>query len=435
MSFMSLSSGQPVSRASDSATAAVFDYEGAFATQLDGLKAAGHYRTFARLEKLPGAFPKALLHDGARTVPVTVWCANDYLGMGQHPVVEEALHQAATQFGAGAGGTRNIAGTHDVHARLEVELSDLHRKEAALLFTSGYVANEAALSTLASRLPGAVFLSDEKNHASMIAGIRHSKAEKRIFRHNDVEHLNTLLAGLDPERPKIIACESVYSMDGTIAPLADIVDVAKRHNALTYLDEVHAVGLYGREGAGIAAAQGVDHEIDFIQGTLAKAFGVMGGYVAGSRRGVDFLRSFAPGFIFTTSLSPVLANAALESIRHVRHADDLRAGHRLSVARLKQALTQRGISFRDEASHIVPVIIGDAFETREAARLLMERYRIYVQPIFAPTVEPGTARLRLTPTPLHTDNMIDDLADALADVLGTCSEFKSDLKEGPHALA
>lgn len=431
MAYMEPSSILSVQRDSGSETAALFNYEGAFATQLGDLKAAGNYRTFARLQRLPGAFPKALLHKDEKTIPVTVWCANDYLGMGQNPVVEAALHDAAAQFGAGAGGTRNIAGTHDVHARLETELSDLHCKEAALLFTSGYVANEAALSTLASRLPDAVYFSDEKNHASMIAGIRHSKAEKRIFRHNDVEHLDALLSEIEPRRPKIIACESVYSMDGTIAPLADIVEVAKRHNALTYLDEVHAVGLYGREGAGIAAAQGVDHEVDFIQGTLAKAFGVMGGYVAGSRRGIDFIRSFAPGFIFTTALSPVLASAALESIRYVRHADDLRTRQKRNVARLKKALQDRAILFRDEESHIIPVIIGNPFATREAARLLLERHRIYVQPIFAPTVEPGTERLRLTPTPQHSDDMIECLADALVDVLGLCVESQ----ETVHAVA
>lgn len=432
MSFVELSHPKSEQTAAASELSGVVDYEGVFATQLNELKAAGHYRTFARLERVPGAFPEALLHEGERRVPVTVWCANDYLGMGQHPVVEAAMHDAATQFGAGAGGTRNIAGTHDVHARLEQELCELHRKDSALLFTSGYVANEAALSTLASRLPAAVVLSDEKNHASMIAGIRHSKAEKRIFRHNDVAHLDELLSGINFKRPKIIACESVYSMDGTVAPLAEMVDVAKRHNALIYVDEVHAVGLYGREGAGIAAAQGVDHEIDFIQGTLAKAFGVMGGYVAGSRRGIDFIRSFAPGFIFTTALSPVLANAALESIKHVRsNTDGLRNMHKRQVERLKQALRSRRVSFRDEASHIVPVIIGNAFATREAARLLMERYRIYVQPIFAPTVEPGTARLRLTPTPLHTDYMIEELADALVNVLGTIQS----LRETSHELA
>ncbi|MBT4739288.1 MAG: 5-aminolevulinate synthase, partial [Rhodospirillaceae bacterium] len=348
---------------------------------------------------------------------VTVWCSNDYLGMGQHPVVESALHDSATRFGAGAGGTRNIAGTHNVHTQLETEIASLHCKEAALLFTSGYVANEAAISTLASRLPNAVLLSDEMNHASMIAGIRHSKAEKHIFRHNDVAHLEQLLAGLDPARPKIILCESVYSMDGTVAPLAAISALAKQYNALTYVDEVHAVGLYGADGAGVAAAQGVAQDIDFIQGTLAKAFGVMGGYVAGSRRAIDYIRSFAPGFIFTTALSPVLANAALESIRHVRQASALRTKHQRQVRCLKDALRSRGIPFRDEPSHIVPTIIGDPFVTREAARLLLDEYSLYIQPIFAPTVAPGTERLRLTPTPLHTDDMIDDLVNALSDVL------------------
>ncbi len=396
---------------------ATFNYDAAFDQELTALKEAGFYRNFARLERLPGAFPAALLHRQDEVQQVTVWCSNDYLGMGQHPVVESALHEAATRFGAGAGGTRNIAGTHNVHAQLEDEIASLHGKEAALLFTSGYVANEAAISTLASRLPNAVLLSDEMNHASMIAGIRHSKAEKHIFRHNDAGHLEQLLSTLDPERPKIIVCESVYSMDGTVAPLASIAALAKQYNALTYVDEVHAVGLYGEDGAGVAAAQGVAQDIDFIQGTLAKAFGVMGGYVAGSCRAIDYIRSFAPGFIFTTALSPVLANAALESIRHVRQNSTLRAKHQGQVQRLKEALRARGIPFRNEPSHIVPTIIGDPFVTREAARLLLDDYGLYIQPIFAPTVAPGTERLRLTPTPLHTDEMIDDLANGLSDVL------------------
>jgi 5-aminolevulinate synthase len=398
-------------------SATTFNYDETFDQELTALKDAGFYRDFARLERLPGAFPKALLHGQGREKEVTVWCSNDYLGMGQHPVVESALHDAVTRFGAGAGGTRNIAGTHNVHAQLEEEIASLHCKESALLFTSGYVANEASISTLASRLPNVALLSDEMNHASMIAGIRHSKAEKRIFRHNDVQHLEQLLASLDPARPKIIVCESVYSMDGTVAPLAAIVALAKQYNALTYVDEVHAVGLYGEEGAGVAAAEGVAKDVDYIQGTLAKAFGVMGGYVAGSRRGIDYIRSFAPGFIFTTALSPVLASAALESIRYVRQSAVLRSKHQRQVLRLKEALRARGIPFRDEPSHIVPMIIGDLFVTRESARLLLDEYGLYIQPIFSPTVDPGTERLRLTPTPLHTDAMIDDLASGLSDVL------------------
>ena len=408
-----------------------FNYDAAFESDLSDLKESGFYRSFARLERLPGAFPKALLHQQCETVPVTIWCSNDYLAMGQHPVVEAALHDAAARFGAGAGGTRNIAGTHNVHALLEDEIASLHSKEAALLFTSGYVANEASLSTLASRLPQAILVSDEMNHASMISGIRNSKAEKHIFRHNDTVHLEQLLSSFDHSRPKIIACESVYSMDGTVAPLAGIVDIAQRYNALTYVDEVHAVGLYGPSGAGIAAEQGVAPYIDFIQGTLAKSFGVMGGYVAGSCRAIDYIRSFAPGFIFTTALSPVLVNAALESVRYVRQAADLRKVHKRQVASLKGALRARGISFRDEPSHIIPLIIGDPFVTREAARLLLDHYRIYVQPIFAPTVPPGTERLRLTPTPHHTDKMIDHLADALADVLARAWQSR----EISHAVA
>lgn len=401
-----------------------FDYDAAFEKHLSVLMTEGNYRHFARLERLPGAFPRALLHSAGSVTPVIVWCSNDYLGMGQHPVVEAALHDAATRFGAGAGGTRNIAGTHDVHARLESELATLHGKESALLFTSGYVANEASLTTLAGRLPGVVLLSDEMNHASMIAGIRHSKAEKRIFRHNDVRHLEHQLADIEPGRPKIIACESVYSMDGTVAPLSDIVSIAKRHNALTYVDEVHAVGLYGTEGAGIADEQGVAQDVDFIQGTLAKAFGVMGGYVAGTRNGIDFIRSFASGFIFTTSLSPVLANAALQSIRHVRSDESLRVRHKSAVHRLKSALRKRGVRFVDEPSHIVSVIIGDPFETKEAAQLLLDHHSIYVQPIVAPTVAPGTERLRLTPTPHHSDEMTVRLADALVEVINQRSGGK-----------
>ena len=394
-----------------------FDFDHAFDLDLTALKAAGLYRRFARLEKLPGAFPKALLHRSGKSALVTIWCSNDYLGMGQNPVVETALHDAAAQFGAGAGGTRNIAGTHDIHTELEAEIASLHRKEAALLFTSGYVANDAVLSTLASRLPNAVVLSDEMNHTSMIAGIRHSRAEKHIFRHNNVEHLEHQLSKLDQSRPKIIACESIYSMDGTIAPLADIARVARQYNALSYVDEVHSVGLYGPDGAGIAAAQGAGQNIDIIQGTLAKAFGVMGGYVAGSHLAVDYIRSFAPGFIFTTALSPVLVNAALASIRHVRQTESLRQDHQRQVLRTKEAFRQRTIPFRDEPSHIIPVMIGDPFVTRNVAEELLETYNIYIQPIFAPTVEPGTERLRITPTPLHTDAMIEHLADALADVL------------------
>lgn len=417
MTDQSKSSSLVLQKLGPAQPAATFNYDAAFDRELTALKDAGFYRHFARLERLPGAFPTALLHGQGRVKEVTVWCSNDYLGMGQHSIVESALHDAATRFGAGAGGTRNIAGTHNVHAQLEEEIASLHCKEAALLFTSGYVANEAAISTLASRLPNAVLLSDEMNHASMIAGIRHSKAEKKIFRHNDVQHLEQFLASLDPARPKIIVCESVYSMDGTVAPLASIVALAKQYNALTYVDEVHAVGLYGEEGAGVAAAQGVANDVDYIQGTLAKAFGVMGGYVAGSRRAIDYIRSFAPGFIFTTTLSPVLANAALESIRYVRQSSALRSKHQRQVLRLKGALMSRGIPFRNEPSHIVPTIIGDPFVAREVARLLLDEYDLYLQPIFAPTVDPGTERLRLTPTPLHTDVMIDDLANALSDVL------------------
>ncbi len=400
--------GEPASAPSD-----VFGYDAFFNGALDELKSAGNYRHFARLERLHGQFPRALLHGDGGPREVTVWCSNDYLGMSQHPKVEAAMTTAAHASGAGAGGTRNISGTHQIHAALESELAALHRKDASLLFTSGYIANQGALATLASRLPNCIVLSDAKNHASMIAGLRQSRVPKLIFRHNDVAHLAELLAGLPKDQPKLIAVESVYSMDGTIADLRSIATLAKEHGALTYVDEVHAVGLYGVRGGGIVDALGLHEQIDIVQGTLAKAFGVMGGYVAASAATVDFLRSFSAEFIFTTSLSPVLVAAALASVRHVATANDLRIRHQTQVAKLKSALAKARIPVLATDTHIVPVMIGDAKRCKAVCDGLRDNHRIYVQPINYPTVPRGTERLRLTPSPLHTDEHIGALVAAL----------------------
>ena len=392
-------------------------YDSYMVNALNKLRSEGNYRHFVRLERLAGEYPRARWHSEAGIKDVVVWCANDYLGMAQHPQVIKALKSAADRYGAGAGGTRNISGTQSVHTSLEKELAVLHNKEAALLFTSGFVANEAILSTIAGRLPGCVVLSDEKNHASMIVGIRNARIEKRIFPHNDLGTLRSILRDLEPDRPKLIAVESVYSMDGTITDLPALVDLAKSYNALTYVDEVHAVGLYGQTGAGIAERDGVAEQIDILQGTLAKGFGVMGGYMAASRTIVDFVRSFAPGFIFTTALSPVLAEAALASVRFVRGASDLRSWHKKQVSLLKCGLEEAGITFLSTNSHIVPVVIGDPVKTKSIADGLLHRHGLYVQPINYPTVPKGTERLRLTPSPWHTDEMISTLIAALKDEL------------------
>ncbi len=396
------------------------DYEAFFADHLRRLHDEGRYRVFAELERIVGAFPRARLHrEGQPPRDVTVWCSNDYLAMGQHPTVVEAMRQAIDAQGSGAGGTRNISGTNTLHAALERELAALHEKQAALVFTSGYVANETTLQTLGALLPGCELYSDALNHASMIAGIRHSGAVRRIFRHNDVAHLEELLAGADPSTPKIVAFESVYSMDGDVSPIGEICDVAHRHGALTYLDEVHAVGMYGARGAGVAERDGALGKVDIVQGTLAKAFGVVGGYIASTAATVDFVRSCGTGFIFTTSLPPAIAAAALASVRHVSAHPDLRVRHQERAASLKRKLAVAGLPVMESATHIVPVFVGNAALCKQASDLLLERHAIYVQPINYPTVARGTERLRLTPTPLHGDEDMARLVAALQDVWQT----------------
>ncbi|MHA6720385.1 5-aminolevulinate synthase [Sphingomonas sp. RS6] len=398
------------------------DYEAVFAGQLDQLREAGNYRIFAEIERQAGQFPRAKrwTHEG-QVADVTVWCSNDYLGMGQHPKVLSAMHETLDRCGAGAGGTRNISGTNHQHVLLEAELADLHGKEAALIFTSGYVSNWAALSTLASRLPDCVVLSDALNHASMIEGIRHSRAECKRWAHNDVADLDRLLSEVAPGRAKLVAFESVYSMDGDIAPIAEILDVCERHGALTYIDEVHAVGLYGPRGGGIAEREGLMDRIDVIEGTLGKAFGVMGGYIAASKNLCDFVRSFASGFIFSTALPPAVAAGAAASIRHLKESQIERLRHQNRVASVRRRLDALGIPHLDNPSHIIPVMVGDPHHAKMISDWLMANHGIYVQPINYPTVPKGTERLRITPSPVHTDGDVDRLVTALSEIWSQCA--------------
>ena len=397
------------------------DYEAFFKSEIAGLKDEGNYRVFANIRRRKGEFPLADNHGEVGPDKVTVWCSNDYLGMGQHKTVLEAMHDALDECGAGAGGTRNISGTNKYHVMLEAELADLHNKEAALLFTSGYVSNWTALGTLASRLPGCVVVSDELNHASMIEGIRHSRAAKRIFKHNSPTDLEAKLKDLDPNVPKLVAFESVYSMDGDIAPIAEFCDVAEQYGAMTYLDEVHAVGLYGPRGGGIAEREGLMDRLTVIEGTLGKAFGVMGGYIAASEALCDFIRSFASGFIFTTALPPTVAAGALASIKHLKVSEIERMQQRARVADVRRKLHSIGIPTLENPSHIVPVMVGDPVKCKMISDWLMHQHGIYVQPINYPTVPKGTERLRITPSPIHTPGDIDRLVNALSEIWSQCA--------------
>ena len=393
------------------------DYQRIFAEAIERLHAEGRYRVFIDILRNKGAFPNARCfhgHNGPK--PITVWCSNDYLAMGQHPDVIAAMEEALHDVGAGSGGTRNISGNSHYHVDLEAELADLHGKEAALLFTSGYISNEATLSTIGKLLPGCIIFSDALNHASMIAGIRSSGCEKKVFRHNDLAHLEELLAAADPAAPKLIAFESVYSMDGDIAPIAEICDLADKYDAITYLDEVHAVGMYGPRGGGISERDGVASRVTIIEGTLGKAFGVMGGYVAADRNIIDVIRSYAPGFIFTTSLSPVLVAGALASVRHLKASSAEREAQQARAAELKAIFTAAKLPVMPSTTHIVPLLVGDPVTAKRISDILLAEYAIYVQPINYPTVPRGTERLRFTPGPAHTPEMMQDLADALVEI-------------------
>lgn len=409
------------------------DFEAFFKAQITALKDEGRYRVFADLERKAGAFPKATFHGASGPKEVTVWCSNDYLGMGQHPKVLGAMHEALSACGAGAGGTRNIGGTNHYHVLLERELADLHGKESALLFTSGYVSNWASIGTLAANIPGCILLSDAGNHASMIEGMRHSRAERHVFAHNNPRDLERRLADLDPKRPKIVLFESVYSMDGDIAPIDEICDVADSFGAMTYLDEVHAVGLYGPQGGGIAERDGLSHRLTVIEGTLGKAYGVMGGFIAASNALCDFVRSYASGFIFSTAIPPALAAGALASIRHLRESSKEREGHQDRVRLLREKLDAVGIPHLENPSHIVPVMVGDPVLCKAASDALINEFSAYVQPINYPTVPRGTERLRITPSPLHSDADIEHLVRSLSTIwtrLGLKRTFPSALLGG-----
>ncbi len=389
--------------------------------EIGALKRDGNYRVFANIERRAGAFPEAVNHGGVGPDRVRVWCSNDYLGMGQHPDVLTVMKRAIDECGAGAGGTRNISGTNRYHVLLEQELADLHGKEAALIFTSGYISNWATLGTIAARIPGCIVLSDANNHASMIEGIRHSRAERRIFRHNDAADLERILEALDPAAPKIVALESIYSMDGDIAPIEDILNVAERFGAMTFLDEVHAVGMYGPRGGGVAEARGLMDRIDIIEGTLGKAFGVVGGYIAASATICDYVRSFASGFIFTTALPPACAAGALASVRHLKTSGAERQRHQENVGKVRTRLKSMRIPMLDNDSHIVPVMVKDAVKCKWVSDWLLQTHGVYVQPINYPTVPKGTERLRLTPSAVHTDDDIALLAEALSEIWAQCA--------------
>ena len=393
------------------------NYDSIFSAAIDRLHDEGRYRVFIDILRTKGSFPNAHCfhgHNGPK--PITVWCSNDYLGMGQHPAVVSAMEEALHSVGAGSGGTRNIGGNTHYHVDLEAELADLHGKQAALLFTSGYVSNEAALSTLGKLLPGCVIFSDELNHASMIAGIRNSGCEKRVFRHNDLEHLEQLLRDEPADTPKLIAFESVYSMDGDIAPIGAICDLADRYGALTYLDEVHAVGMYGDHGGGISERDSVADRVTIIEGTLGKAFGVMGGYVAADKNIIDCIRSYAPGFIFTTSLSPVLVAGALASVRHLKQSNEERLAQQAGAASLKARFRDAGLPVMDSVTHIVPLLVGCPVKAKRISDILLAEYGLYVQPINFPTVPRGTERLRFTPGPTHSEEMMAELTSALVEI-------------------
>ncbi len=404
-------------RAMADETAQTVNYDRIFEKAIDRLHEEGRYRVFIDIMRNKGAYPNARCfagHNGPK--PITVWCSNDYLAMGQHPKVVSAMEEALHDVGAGSGGTRNIGGNTHLHVELESELADLHAKEGALLFTSGYVSNEATLSTLAKILPGCIVYSDELNHASMIAGIRNAGCEKRVWRHNDLEHLEELLAADDPAAPKLIAFESVYSMDGDVAPIAEICDLADKYNALTYLDEVHAVGMYGAQGGGISERDEVADRVTIIEGTLGKAFGVMGGYITASKMLIDVIRSYAPGFIFTTSLSPVLVAGALASVKHLKESNAEREAQQAAAARLKALMADANLPVMESSTHIVPLHVGDPVKAKRISDVLLMEYGVYVQPINYPTVPRGTERLRFTPGPHHDEAMMAELVGALVEV-------------------